>query len=291
MIVIIDRPGQLCNRLWAITPFIALSLKHKIRLYVAHFDDYSDYFENVNRFKKINIGFFNNYYSYRAFINFLKISKIKKLSKKICVYNKKIDSFKNLEYLLTRTNTINLIKAWHQPFDTAAISEYKNEIKQIFLPNKETITYVNKVLSEIKGPEDAVIGIHMRRSDYKYFMNGKYFFNDDFYKGYMSLIEKEIQKQNKNVVFLLCSDSDININNFKQFNTIKILDSSTIRDLYALSKCDYIIGPPSTFSMWASFYGDVPLKFVKNEKEQIKLSDFSPTIAQNIFENKRVLSH
>ena len=291
MIVIIDRPGQLCNRLWAITPFIALSLKYKIRLYVAHFDDYSDYFENVNGYKNINIGFFKNYYSYRAFINLLKISKIKKLSNKICVYNKKIDSFKNLEHLLTRNNTINLIKAWHQPFDTAVISEYKNEIKQIFLPNKETITYVNKLFSKITSPGDAVIGIHMRRSDYKYFMNGKYFFNDDFYKGYMSLIEKEIQKQDKNAVFLLCSDSDINMNNFKQFNTIKILNSSTIRDLYALSKCDYIIGPPSTFSMWASFYGNVPLRFVKNEKEQINLLDFSPIIAQNIFENRCVLSH
>lgn len=33
----------------------------------------------------------------------------------------------------------------------------------------------------------------------------------------------------------------------------------TVEDLYALAECDYLIGPPSTFTVWASFYGNVPL--------------------------------
>ena len=32
-----------------------------------------------------------------------------------------------------------------------------------------------------------------------------------------------------------------------------------VEDLYALAGCDLLIGPPSTFTQWASFYGKVPL--------------------------------
>jgi hypothetical protein len=41
-----------------------------------------------------------------------------------------------------------------------------------------------------------------------------------------------------------------------------------IEDLYALASCDYIIGPPSTFSQWASFYGNVPRYMVNYKAEQ-----------------------
>jgi len=33
----------------------------------------------------------------------------------------------------------------------------------------------------------------------------------------------------------------------------------TIEDLYLLGYCDYIVGPNSSFSQWASFWGGVPL--------------------------------
>jgi len=33
------------------------------------------------------------------------------------------------------------------------------------------------------------------------------------------------------------------------------------RFIFSFAKCDYIVGPPSTFTSWASFYGDVPVYF------------------------------
>jgi len=51
-------------------------------------------------------------------------------------------------------------------------------------------------------------------------------------------------------------------------------DEDLITDMYSLAKADYIIGPPSTFTMWASFYGSVPLLVIDNRKENILLSDF-----------------
>lgn len=65
----------------------------------------------------------------------------------------------------------------------------------------------------------------------------------------------------------------------------KLENAIGIEDLYALSKCDYIFGPPSTFSMWASFYGEVPLKFFETTNEKFSLNDFSVIRYQCHFEN------
>jgi len=58
-----------------------------------------------------------------------------------------------------------------------------------------------------------------------------------------------------------------------------------------LSKCDYLLGPPSTFSMWASFIGDVPLRLIKGAEENIQMDQFSPILYQNVFRNGERFFH
>jgi len=48
-----------------------------------------------------------------------------------------------------------------------------------------------------------------------------------------------------------------------------------IEDLYTLASCDYIIGPPSTFTMWASFYGRVPLYKIIDRNKLQEIDDFT----------------
>jgi hypothetical protein len=40
-------------------------------------------------------------------------------------------------------------------------------------------------------------------------------------------------------------------------------------DLYSLARCDYVFGPPSTYSQWASFYGNKPLLHVFDRDSQL----------------------
>ena len=47
-----------------------------------------------------------------------------------------------------------------------------------------------------------------------------------------------------------------------------------ITDLYCMASCDGIIGPPSTFSQWASFYGKVPLSFIFTKDDVIQLREY-----------------
>jgi hypothetical protein len=81
------------------------------------------------------------------------------------------------------------------------------------------------------------------------------------------------QFQNKKVAFLVCSNEPRNEAEFPGLK-VGISAASPVQDLYALSECDYIIGPLSTFSQWASFYGNKPLHQLFGEQDFIMLSDF-----------------
>jgi hypothetical protein len=45
-------------------------------------------------------------------------------------------------------------------------------------------------------------------------------------------------------------------------------------DLYALAKCDYLLGTLSSFSQWASFYGNKPLYQVRDGHEHPERGQF-----------------
>lgn len=55
---------------------------------------------------------------------------------------------------------------------------------------------------------------------------------------------------------------------------VKITNSSALKDLIDLSKCDYICGPPSSFSAWASLYNDSHLYFIEEIKAEINEISF-----------------
>ena len=56
----------------------------------------------------------------------------------------------------------------------------------------------------------------------------------------------------KRVAFLICSDWPQDAATFARFK-VTFGTGDLIEDLYAFPRCDYLIGPPSTFTLWASF--------------------------------------
>ena len=49
---------------------------------------------------------------------------------------------------------------------------------------------------------------------------------------------------------------------------------SGIEDLQLLSQCDYLMGVKSTFSLWASFYRDIPLYWIMDANKTLENNDF-----------------
>lgn len=104
--------------------------------------------------------------------------------------------------------------------------------------------------------DDAIlIGVHIRRTDYKEFEGGKYFFS---FEDYANLLRK-IQDQLSGVQlhFIICSDAEVP---FELFSGIHCVPGpgDEILDMHALSRCSAMIGPPSTFTGWAAFLYNTP---------------------------------
>ena len=48
-----------------------------------------------------------------------------------------------------------------------------------------------------------------------------------------------------------------------------------IEDMYALAECDYIMGPVSSFTQWASFYGNKPLRHLRERDMRLEREHFA----------------
>ena len=75
------------------------------------------------------------------------------------------------------------------------------------------------------------------------FMGGRTCFDNGVYKEYMKVIQEAAGS--KQICFFLCSDEKIERSAFDGFEVACFDVPAAIEDVYALSQCDYIIGPPS----------------------------------------------
>jgi hypothetical protein len=116
-----------------------------------------------------------------------------------------------------------------------------------FKPKKK---YLGKTVDYIKllhKKNNFIIGVHIRHGDYKTWQNGKYYFSffsvrkilDDY-------ITYNKTKDNKKILFLLCSGEKINKTAFKGLRYITGPETE-IGDLFSLAKTNMIIGSNSTY--------------------------------------------
>ena len=77
-----------------------------------------------------------------------------------------------------------------------------------------------------------------------------------------------------NVAFLLISNEEIDKSFFVDYNCYFSSSNLMAEDLYLLSQTDYILGPPSTFSAWASLYKNSPLYFIENAESDCTINEF-----------------
>lgn len=263
MIICYDKTGQLCNRLWSFVPVIAHCMEQRCKLVILFFDEYAQYFPNINN------GSFNN-------IKFKTFVKNKFASRCTSQFVSLLIKLLGLSYVGSLTEIKRktaFINAWEHSKEDFNGSYYEQIVK-LFEPQKTIIDDVDILLSRKKAEYDCVIGIHIRRGDYRSFMNGIYYYENSTYLNLMLKLQEKLQLCEKRVTFLLCSDEIINLNDFEGTNNFIIPNNEIMKDLYGLSKCDYIMGPPSTFSQWASFVGKVPLKLIHDKNETINLSSF-----------------
>ena len=275
MMLYVKHSAQMCNRLWALTPALAYALHKRKRLYVLFAKkDYIDCFPNLKTSKYIKFLFSHNSSSPLSLEWRLAL-----ISEK---YNLEVDG--DLRDIID-VGGLSFIDGWQHSSDYSYITEQRVEIVKLFEPDTFVVNRVKGYFKDYKG---ITVGLHIRRGDYKDYLGGKYFYPDDVYLKIIDRLRTQIVREGKNVRFIICSNDSFAIPTTYS-DVFSIRESNGITDLYALSCSDYIIGPPSSYSQWASFYGNVPLYVLLNAEVEVDIDDFSRIVTFNRFENGRQL--
>jgi hypothetical protein len=134
--------------------------------------------------------------------------------------------------------------------------KHADAIREHFQPLPRHERNVKRVIAEARCGADVLVGVHIRQTDYAAFVKGRYFFSTGQYRAVMQRVEKSFAP--KTVRFLVCSDAAQTVEAFAGLDVV-LGTGHLVEDMYALARCDFLIGPPSTYTEWASFYGEVPL--------------------------------
>lgn len=118
-----------------------------------------------------------------------------------------------------------------------------------------------------------LIGIHIRRSDYKSWAGGRYFFDDQTYSRVINDMRALIEAQTQcSCMFVLFGDEPITI---EPEADVMISGHQWHEDHALMGICDYVIGPPSTFSIWACFIGGAKLLHLQTADQNVTLESFT----------------
>jgi glycosyltransferase involved in cell wall biosynthesis len=141
---------------------------------------------------------------------------------------------------------------------------HRDAIRSFFTPDARVLEQVRGPIEEARRAGKLVVGVHVCRGTDTSLEGRRLRISDADYR--RVLIALEPPPDDREVAFFVTSDQPISD---ELTDGLDVIPSAglPIEDLYGLSACDYLIGPPSTFSRWAAFYGNVPLHSIGDPAE------------------------
>jgi len=284
MIVIANKPGQLGNRLIVFAHIIAYAKEHQLRVLNPSFFEYRKYFTNtagsgVPQYpsKSNPFGMFLGrlFYSFSFYLgrilHRLRVPNNRWLGYTYLDWHQEL----NLDESLSLTKSkLFIIQGWE--FRARyLLNKYQQQVKDFFRPVSAHQEAVESHIKRLRKSCDLLVGVHIRGGDYNNFEGGKYYYQLGQYKRVMDHVLTLMT--GKKVKFMICSNEEVNLDFYKD-QELELGPGESVEDLYALAGCDYIIGPPSTFTMWASFYGNTPLYKIEDPDKHYDLNDFEVSI-------------
>ena len=272
MIIVYDKIGQMSNRIWSAVPAIAYSLENNEKMVFIYFGDYIHFFPHIN--ENSLIRFYGIKGKWAILFKVLsKLSKLGIIPARFRDLNSKV--------------SVKFIQGWRSRHMVSGdlITKHKAEICKIFGYSDDIIDHVNAVFEAKRKDNEVIVGVHIRRGDYQKWINGKYYFSDELYSKWIKAIDAELKEQGKTASFYIASNEHIKAANYMGIKYFTLANSSSEKDIYALSKCDYIMGPTSTYSQWAAFIGNIPIRFLLSREEVPTLKDFSKVVSLFYFES------
>lgn len=135
------------------------------------------------------------------------------------------------------------------------LNKHAEAVREHFQLVGEHRRSVDATIRTIRRQADVVVGVHIRHGDYATWKGGRYFFSIEQYADVMRSIEAQLS--GRKVAFLVCGNARLRHSDFGNLN-VHFGPGHQVQDMYAFAETDLLVGPPSTFTAWASFYGRVP---------------------------------
>lgn len=168
-----------------------------------------------------------------------------------------------------------LLEGWYMR-DYEAFLQRRDEIATLF-SFKDALRRKTDAALPPLPPDTVRLGVHIRRGDYCRWMDGRYFFSDEEYIRVIRSFIRNMALPTLQII-LVGNDPSIRADTYRKAlgsEDIYLMRGNAGEDLYALSTCHYIMGPPSTFSLVAAFYHDVPLYWIKDKTLEVEPTSFA----------------
>jgi hypothetical protein len=270
MIVIASKPGRLGNLLLVYASLLAWGFEYDQKVVNPAFARYYRYFTGTKaRTGSLYGGLYNLSYYFARIIDRFRLSN-KLFGTRHLDWTEKVNLDAGSSAL--PSSLVCFIQGW-QFRAKDLVEKHREKIHAFFAPAPEFQQKLIDIWEHSIPQGHKVVGVHVRRGDYRTFEGGAYYFEPEIYENLMRQILSLFGTEQ--IVFLVCSD-DQQITNAFQDPNLKVIagPGHELLDLYALAKCHYLVGPPSTYSIWASFYGQVPLYMIHDPKRSISQNDF-----------------
>ena len=157
--------------------------------------------------------------------------------------------------------------------------KHSRRLRDFFRPSERIEDEVSACINQARQGIDVLVGVHIRQGDSQHHDNGMLYYETSEYVQLMRSVQRLFPAQQ--LRFLVCS-------NVPQAELIpdelnwRTGPGTEIGDLYALASCDYILGAPSSYTQWASFYGAVP-RLVHNRKYESLRGGTTSSVTMNSF--------
>ena len=283
MIVIAREFGRLANRLLLFAHFIAAAVEHGLVVLNPAFRPYAQHFPSTARDLLCRFppgpsvrpppgGRYLLHHLTR--VAAYGLHRLQEASWDVGLIRLRGDQWLDLDspvfLAAARRHRLLFVQGWH--FRTPQGCErYADVIRAFFTPSDHHLARVRRTLEPLRRRNRFVIGVHVRRTDYGRFRRGRYYYTNEQFRALM--VSAEAAFPSENVSFLVCSDEPLAADAFPDLD-VAVGPGSAIEDLYSLAACDRLLGPPSTYSSWASFYGKVPHYQVEDPAIRVETTSF-----------------
>ena len=274
MLVNLEPYGRLGNRLFLAAHLIAFSLKHNVPLLNLGFGEYAELFPwfNGNAAFAYPWRMTGNRPAALKLLNRFRRQEWLPWMHKFRYWgdeNWNFDTQDASRFLvpLAQGKTV-LFRAWLFRGPESVV-RFREEILGVFQPDATIVALVDAAVRQWRQDDPILVGVHVRWEDYR----GTHSFIDQI--GFAERMVKVAQLWPRNRVrFVLFSNEPLPEDGWRNLEVVRSSGVSPLFDLTAMSRCDYLLGPPSTFSGWASFVGKVPLLTLTQKQEPIELTQF-----------------